>query len=257
MTTTRRYAVVLAYRGTAYSGWQRQPNAVSVEETLDTALSTVLGEPIKLVGCGRTDAGVHASDYVAHFDLAGTIPPRLIGRLNRYLPADIALRRFVEVPRDFHARFHATGREYVYRISLTKDPFRPDTVSWLPALGDLDTAAMQEAASLLLRYDSFATFCKTNSDAFTMRCDLRYSGWTFGKEEWVYRVGANRFLRGMVRLIVGMCLRVGEGKLTLREVTEALDDQRRLPRPLSAPAEGLFLSAVHYSDRTTWIGVTY
>ena len=257
MTTTRRYAVELAYRGTAYSGWQRQPNAVSVEETLDTALSTILGEPVKLVGCGRTDAGVHASDYVAHFDLTGQLPPRIIGRLNRYLPEDIALRRFVEVSPEFHARFHATGREYTYRISLVKDPFRPDTVSWLPALGPLDTAAMQETASAILGYDAFATFCKTNSDAFTMRCDLHHSRWTFGEREWEYHVGANRFLRGMVRLIVGTCMQVGAGKLTLQQVTDALDRQSRLPRPLSAPAEGLFLSAVHYSDRTTWIGVTY
>ena len=257
MSLTKRYAVELAYRGTAYSGWQRQPNAISVEETLDTALSTIFGEPIKLVGCGRTDAGVHATDYVAHFDMKGDLPPRVLGRLNRYLPADIALRRFVEVPQDFHARFHATGREYDYRLSLSKDPFRPDTVSWLPALGDLNTEVMQEAASLLLRYEAFATFCKTNSDAYTMRCEMRHSYWTFGDGEWVYRVGANRFLRGMVRLIVGMCLQVGEGKLSLEQVVDALDQQRRLPRPLSAPPEGLFLSAVHYSNRTTWTGVTY
>ena len=255
--TAQRYAVELAYRGTAYSGWQRQPNALSVAETLDTALSTVLGESIQLVGCGRTDAGVHATDYVAHFDLEKELPPRLLGRLNRFLPADIALRKFVRMPQDFHARFDATGREYVYRISLSKDPFRPDTVSWLPALGTLDRGVMEEAASLLLQYDSFATFCKTNSDAFTMRCHLRHSYWTFGEDEWVYRIGANRFLRGMVRLIVGMCLQVGEGKLTVGQVSAALDSQRRLPRPLSAPPEGLFLSAVHYPDRTTWTGVTY
>ncbi len=241
----------LAYRGTAYAGWQRQPNARSVEETIDTALSTVLGAPIKLVGCGRTDAGVHASDYAAHFDFGGKLPPRLLGRLNRYLPEDIALRGLYEVSTDVHARFSATQRSYRYCISYAKDPFRPDTVAWLPQLRDLDRERMQEAAALLLAYDEFAPFCKTNSDAYTMRCTLTESRWDFGAEELCYRISADRFLRGMVRLIVGMCLQVGTGQLQADEVRRALDRQQRLPRPLSVPACGLFLTRVQYT-RTSW-----
>ncbi|NJB86268.1 tRNA pseudouridine38-40 synthase [Lewinella marina] len=250
--TTRRYLLELAYCGTAYAGWQRQPNALSVEETVDTALSTMLGAPIKLVGCGRTDAGVHASDYAAHFDFDGALPPRLLGRLNRYLPVDIALRGLYLVPEELHARFSATGRAYAYHLNLEKDPFRPDTVAWVPALGALDYDRMQEAASLLLDYGAFAPFCKTNSDAYTMNCTLTESRWEFGERALTYHISANRFLRGMVRLIVGMCLRVGEGKLALDEVRRALDGQQRLPRPWSAPASGLYLTRVSYPDRTYW-----
>ncbi|WP_116125987.1 tRNA pseudouridine(38-40) synthase TruA [Lewinella sp. IMCC34183] len=253
--TGQRYLLELAYCGTAYAGWQRQPNAVSVEETIDTALSTVLGEPIKLVGCGRTDAGVHASDYAAHFDYAGSFPPRLLGRLNRFLPADIALRGLYRVPEELHARFSARSRSYVYHLSLRKDPFRPDTVAWVPALGELDHDLMREAAALITGYGDFAPFCKTNSDAFTMKCTLTESRWEFGAEGMQYHVTANRFLRGMVRLIVGMCLRVGEGRLSLEEVRRALDRQERLPKPWSAPAGGLFLCNVEYTSRTSWVSV--
>ena len=250
--TSKRYLLELAYRGTAYAGWQRQPNALSVEETVDTALSTVLGEPIKLVGCGRTDAGVHASDYAAHFDFAGDLPDRLLGRLNRMLPDDVALRALYEVPETLHARFSATGRSYVYRLTRQKDPFRPDTVGWVPALNTLDHGAMTAAAALLLDYGAFAPFCKTNSDAFTMNCTLRESRWVFGAEELTYHVSANRFLRGMVRLIVGMCLRVGEGKVDLEEVRQALERQERLRKPWSAPAAGLYLCKVAYEGRSAW-----
>ncbi|MBB4079964.1 tRNA pseudouridine38-40 synthase [Lewinella aquimaris] len=250
-----RYAVELAYRGTAYAGWQRQPNAVSVEETIDTALITILGSPVKLVGCGRTDAGVHASQYVAHFDYAGDLPKRLLARLNRYLPDDIALSGIFGVPPEMHARFSATGRSYTYRISLVKDPFRTDTVAWLPALKHLDREAMRAAAAVVLEYDEFAPFCKTNSDAFTMKCNVTESRWQFDGTEMVYHISANRFLRGMVRLIVGMCLQVGAGKLELSAVRTALDRQQRLPKPLSAPAAGLFLSQVRYADRGSWIDI--
>ena len=242
----------LAYRGTAYAGWQRQPNARSVEEVIDTALSTVLGEPVKLVGCGRTDAGVHASVYAAHFEFTGTLPPRLLGRLNRYLPEDIALYALYRVPQDVHARFSAQRRSYRYDLSQRKDPFRPDTIAWLPQLTDLDRDAMQAAAALLLDYAEFAPFCKTNSDAYTMRCALQRSEWEFGQLTWRYHVTADRFLRGMVRLIVGMCLEVGRGRLELDGVRQALAQQRALPRPYSVPAAGLYLTEVNYPNVDSW-----
>ena len=255
MTVAQRYLLRLAYRGTAYAGWQRQPNALSVEEVIDTALSTVLGTPLKVVGCGRTDAGVHASDYALHFDFAGELPPRLLGRLNRYLPDDIALRELYTVPLDVHARFSARSRAYRYDLSLQKDPFRIGTVSWLPNLTALDREAMAAAARLLPDYGEFAPFCKTNHDAYTMRCALSESRWVFGEVEWHYHIRADRFLRGMVRLIVGMCLRVGEGRLSLEEVRRTLIAQQRLPRPYSAPAAGLYLTAVDFGTQTGWVRV--
>lgn len=242
----------LAYKGTAYAGWQRQPNALSVEEVIDTALGTILGTPIKLVGCGRTDTGVHASGYYAHFDFPGSFPEAFLRRMNRFLPEDVALRELYQVPESVHARFTATGRAYTYEISTEKDPFRAETITRLPRPGAYDQQLVQEAAKLILEFEEFATFCKTNSDAYTMRCTLHHSDWVFSKGGWTYRIGANRFLRGMVRLVVGMCLRVGEGKLTLGQVREALEQQKRLPKPWSAPAEGLYLSEVSYPDKNNW-----
>lgn len=249
---TQRYVLELAYNGTNYAGWQRQPNALSVEETVDTALSTILGAPIKIVGCGRTDTGVHASYYVAHFDFDGAFPQFFLRRYNRYVADDVSLLGLYRVPTDFHARFHATGRGYTYRLSLQKDPFRRDTVANLPQFREVDQAAMQAAANLLLSYEDFAPFCKTNSDAYTMKCSLTESRWAFGPQEWIFHIQANRFLRGMVRLIVGMCLRVGEGKLNLEEVRRAMEKQHRLPKPWSAPAAGLFLSEVVYPNKANW-----
>ncbi|SER45353.1 tRNA pseudouridine(38-40) synthase TruA [Neolewinella agarilytica] len=253
---TQRYVMELAYNGTNYAGWQRQPNAMTVEETIDTALSTILGESIKIVGCGRTDAGVHASYYVAHFDFSGELPPFFVRRYNRFVADDISLLGLYRVRSDFHARFHATGRSYCYRIALYKDPFRQDVVTSLPQYqSQADQASMQEAATLLTGYQEFAPFCKTNSDAFTMKCDVTEARWEFAEKEWVFHISANRFLRGMVRLIVGMCLKVGEGKLSLQEVVQALEQQQSLPKPWSAPAAGLFLSQVEYPDKKEWEAV--
>lgn len=250
--TSTRYVLELAYNGTRYAGWQRQPNALSVEQTVDTALSRLLNDTVRIVGCGRTDAGVHASYYVAHFDYAGDFPPAFLRRYNRYVADHVALLGVHRVAPDFHARFNATGRAYTYRISLTKDPFRQQTVTPLPLHQRYDRALMRAAADLLPQYNAFAPFCKTKSDVFTMACDLTEARWEFGPQEWVFYVAANRFLRGMVRLIVGMCLRVGEGKMSLDDVRRALNRQERLPAPTSAPATGLFLSGVSYPDRSGW-----
>lgn len=250
---SNRYVLELAYNGTNFAGWQRQPNAMSVEETVDTALSLILGEKIKIVGCGRTDAGVHASHYIAHFDFAGDFPPAFLRRFNRLLVEDVAVKGIFQVPADFHARFHATGRSYVYEVALKKDVFRKDTVASLPQLRDqVDLEAMRAAAAILLEYKAFAPFCKTNSDAFTMNCELTEARWDFREDGWTFHISANRFLRGMVRLIVGMCIRVGQGKLTLEDLRLAMNEQTRLPKPWSAPGEGLFLSAIRYPDRKNW-----
>ena len=248
-----RYAMELVYNGTNYAGWQRQPNAMSVEEAVDTPLSLILGERIKIVGCGRTDAGVHAAHYVAHFDYEGDFPPAFLRRYNRLLADDVAVRALWRVPDDFHARFHATARGYVYKIALQKDVFRQNTVSSLPQLRDkVDREVMQQAARLLLDYEAFAPFCKTNADNFTMDCTLTAAEWEFGEDEWTFRISANRFLRGMVRLIVGMCIRAGQGKLSLGELRLAMDQQTRLPKPWSAPADGLYLTDIYYPGRDNW-----
>ncbi len=247
-----RYALELAYNGTRYAGWQRQPNAPTVEEAVDTALSTILAEPIKIVGCGRTDTGVHASDYVAHFDFGGRIPPVFERRYNRFVADDIVLRGLYRVTADFHARFHATGRSYTYRLTTVKDPFRLNTVTSLPQFAGADQEKMRRVAELLLVYGAFAPFCKTKSDAYTMNCDIRRSEWNFSGPEWTFEIEADRFLRGMVRLIVGMCLRVGVGKLTVEDVRAALDEQAPLPKAWSAPPHGLYLSSVNYSERMHW-----
>ena len=251
-----RYALELAYNGTAYAGWQRQPNALTVEEVVDTALSTILGEKIKIVGCGRTDAGVHASYYVAHFDYAGDIPPGFHRRYNRFVADDVALLGLFRVTDDFHARFHATGRGYTYRVALAKEPFRLHTVTSLPQYARADRVLMQRSAGLLPQYEAFFPFCKTKSDAYTMNCNVRDATWEFGEAEWLFHIRADRFLRGMVRLIVGMCLRVGVGKITVAEVRAALEEQRPLGQAWSAPAAGLYLSSVEYDDRGSWDRVT-
>ena len=251
-----RYALELAYNGTAYAGWQRQPNALTVEEVVDTALSTILGQELKVVGCGRTDAGVHASYYVAHFDFDGPIPPAFHRRYNRFVADDVTLLGLYRVADDFHARFHATGRAYTYRLTLAKDPFRLQTVTSLPQFAGADQDSIQRAATTLTRYNAFAPFCKTKSDAYTMNCDIRRAEWDFTNDEWTFYVEADRFLRGMVRLIVGMCLRVGDGKIALTELEAALEEQRMLRRPWSAPPTGLYLSDVKYADRDTWARVS-
>lgn len=250
-----RYFLHLAYNGSAYHGWQRQPHSISVQQVLEETISTIAGEPTAIVGCGRTDTGVHASTYVAHLDLPGKLPNDFLRRLNRMLPADIAIHRVEEVgevppagEHGLHARFSATHRAYRYDIIGQKDAFRQNTAWFYHAFAKLDLAKLNEAASLLMNYDSFAPFCKTNSDAHTMRCDLRRSEWVLAKagQELQYHIAADRFLRGMVRLIVGACVQVGSGKMSLDQLRAAMDKQQPLSRPLSVPADGLFLTEVRY-----------
>jgi tRNA pseudouridine38-40 synthase len=241
-----RYFLELAYHGANYKGWQKQPNAPSVQETLEQAFSTVLNQAIEITGCGRTDTGVHASQYFAHFDFQGQFPRAFLRRINKFLPKDIAIYQLFPVNWQQHSRFDAHYRAYRYHLSPRKDVFRPDTLFYYPRATQLNKTLMAEAAALLLEYDHFLPFCKTGSDAKTMRCDLYRSEWEFGEQEFIYHIAANRFLRGMVRLIVGMQLSVGLGKVKLAEVRQALDTQTRLPQALSVAPEGLFLTEVRY-----------
>ncbi len=217
-----------------------------MQETLENTFSTILSMPIEIVGCGRTDAGVHARNYFAHFDFDGIFPEAFIRRANKFLPVDIVIYDIIPVAAAAHARFDAYHRAYEYHISLRKDPFRQHT-AWFYPFGDrLALERMEEAANLLLNYSHFYTFCKSGSDAKTMACQLYQSYWVKESDNLVFHIAANRFLRGMVRLIVGMCLSVGSGQISLVEVREALDKQQWLAKSVSVPPEGLFLTEVRY-----------
>lgn len=244
-----RYFAELAYNGKHYHGWQTQPGQASIQGTINQALSTILNTPTEVVGCGRTDAGVHARQYFLHFDYAGSeLPKAFRRRLNKLLPGDIAVYRLFEVQSDAHARFDATHRAYEYHIDFYKNPFGIGTRYHFPYPQPLNVEAMQEAADLLLRYDKFYPFCKSNTDVKTMRCALRRAGWTGSPKEgqMVFHIASDRFLRGMVRLIVGMCLNVGLQKLKLDTVKRAMDRQERLERSWSAPPDGLYLTDIRY-----------
>lgn len=243
-----RFFAELAYRGTSFSGWQKQPQQKSVQSTIEKALYTILRENIDVVGCGRTDTGVHASQYFLHFDFAEPLESYFLSRLNKVLGAEIAFFKITPVAPEIHARFTATSRSYEYHLELQKNPFSQNLAYHYPQAHLLDFEKMQAAARLLLDYEAFFPFCKSNSDAKTMKCDLQRSEWVQKPEEnkWVFHITANRFLRGMVRLIVGMTINVGLGKTRIEEVREALTHQTRLNRSYSAPPQGLYLTAVNY-----------
>lgn len=249
-TPNQRYFIECAYNGAEFYGWQKQPGQISVQETIEDALTTILGSIIEVTGCGRTDTGVHALQYFAHFNFAGGFPPNFVRRLNKFLPPDIAIRRIFPVEWDAHARFDAYHRAYEYHITFAKDPFREKTITYYQYARQPELERMQEAATLLLDYEAFFPFCKSNHQAKTMLCDLKRSEWvvTDHPDHWVYHIASNRFLRGMVRLIVGMCLNVGTGKVSLEEVRQAMDRQQRLKMSTSAPPEGLYLTDIRYPD---------
>jgi len=244
-----RYFAEICYRGTRYVGWQKQPGTEpSVQGVIEDAMSTILAGPIEVTGCGRTDTGVHAKQYFLHFDFEGEFPEGFLNRLNRFLPPDIAFRRIFPVGPNAHARFDAYERSYEYHLTLSKDPFSTGLAYFFPFRDRLDFGKMQEAAGLLLQYDTFFPFCKSNTDDTSMKCDLKRAEWVRDPENdrLVFHITSNRFLRGMVRLVVGMCLNVGMGQVSLDEVKEALDTQTRLAKSWSVPGEGLYLTGVKY-----------
>ncbi len=241
-----RYFLQLSYNGTRFHGWQHQPNAHSVQEALTTALKTILRTPIEITGCGRTDAGVHASQYYAHVEIPEPLPSKVLLGLNAVLPRDITVQHLHLVADDAHARFDATHRAYDYYITAYRDPFRQETTWHYPQISQISLDDLNAAAAILLEYQAFATFCKTNDSAYTKRCQITSSHWQTDGQTWVYHIAANRFLRGMVRLIVGMCLNVAHGRLTIEQVHNALANQQPLTPSLSVPPNGLFLSEVKY-----------
>ena len=243
-----RYFAELAYHGSAYHGWQSQPRQVSVQSTIEEALSTILNQTTKVVGCGRTDTGVHALQYFLHFDYEADLPAAFRQRINKFLPKDIAVYRLIPVPAAAHARFDATHRAYEYHIDFRKNPFGIQTRYYYPYPTLPDAGLMQEAADLLMEYNAFYPFCKSNTDVKTMRCALRQAEWEGlpAAGHMCFHVAADRFLRGMIRLMVGACLNVGTGKITIAALRQAMNTQQRLERSWSVPPDGLYLKDIRY-----------
>lgn len=243
-----RYFAELSYKGTAYCGWQRQPSAPSVQQTIEEALSTILRESVEVVGAGRTDTGVHAAFYVAHFDTSRPIanPSDFVYHLNALLPEDIAFGRIYEVNSEAHARFDATEREYRYYIEPRKNPFTRAT-SW-QLTTPLDVEAMNRAAQVLLATEDFTTFAKLGSNNTNNICHIFRAEWIeieCGMLVFVFR--ANRFLRNMVRAVVGTLVDVGRGKITPEEFADIVASRNLSRSSSSAPAAGLFLTDVSYN----------
>ena len=260
-----RYFITLSYDGTRYHGWQVQPNGITVQGELQRALSLLLRHEVTVTGAGRTDTGVHARMMVAHFDLP-TLPsrlappnPHLVYKLNRLLPCDIAVQKIEPVAPGLHARFSATSRTYLYYVHTGKQPFlRHYSLELHYAL---DFALMNEAAALLLEYDDFGAFCKSHADVKTTLCRVTHARWhqVAGGEDgsglataaptsaWYFEITANRFLRNMVRAVVGTLVEVGRGRLSLEAFRKVVEGRQRTDAGESMPAHALFLEDITYN----------
>lgn len=241
-----RYFIHLAYHGTAYHGWQIQPNAASVQETLNKAFSVLLQSEMNLMGAGRTDTGVHAREMYAHFDTDTTFDiPTLVHKLNSFLPKDIVIYDIIPVHDDAHTRFDATKRTYEYHIHQFKNPFL-DELSWY-FHQTLDINLMNQAAQILQNYTNFECFSKVNTDVNTFDCTIFEAHWKRGENnQLVFTVSANRFLRNMVRSIVGTLINVGLHKITLDDFTKIIESKSREKAGFSVPAHGLYLTKIEY-----------
>jgi len=244
----KRYFLYFSYKGTAYHGWQIQPNGISVQEVLTKALCTILRTETDLVGAGRTDTGVHARLMVAHFDLEGNLPGEFnfIAKLNSILPKDIAALKIVEVQPNAHARFDATSRKYEYHIVLQKSVFRNELAARISNRLNFD--AMNLAAATLIEYTDFTSFSKLHTDVKTNNCVIRQAHWTQQNDEWVFTIEADRFLRNMVRAIVGTLFEVGREKMTVEEFRAVIEVKNRCKAGTSVPAQGLYLVDIKYPD---------
>lgn len=240
-----RYFIEFSYSGKNYFGYQIQPNQISVQEVLEKALSTILREEIKTTGAGRTDTGVHAKKIFAHFDTESIIGNNLVYQLNSFLPADIAINRIFEVKADFHARFDATFRTYEYYIALSKNPFIQDS-SWPMWKRELDINRMNQACEILFEYEDFTSFSKLHTDNKTNNCKIFKAFWEQNGSELKFTVSADRFLRNMVRAIVGTMVEIGNGKLEPNDLRKIIEDKNRNSAGTSAPPQGLFLVDVGY-----------
>lgn len=240
-----RYFIEITFNGKNYHGWQIQPDATSVQQTLEEALSTLLRLKIEIVGAGRTDAGVHALQIFAHFDFAEAIHTKeLIFKLNSLLPQDIAIKNIFPVKEDAHARFDAVLRTYEYHICLEKDPFAIDFSHRLHNCPDVEK--MNEAAEILYHYNDFQCFSKSKTDVKTYNCTITFAQWKKIENRLVFTITADRFLRNMVRAIVGTLLEIGFEKIDIDDFHNIIKSKNRSNAGTSVPAEGLYLTRVIY-----------
>lgn len=242
-----RYFITLSYDGTRFHGWQNQPNGISVQQVLEDALSKLLRSHTTVVGAGRTDAGVHARMMVAHFDSDAVIDcEQMVYRLNRILPRDVSVSGVRQVPADMHARFSAVSRTYRYYVHIRKNPFLRHYSCEMHY--DLDFPLMNQAGRILTEYTDFGSFCKSHSDAKTMRCQVSRAVWVEQSPgAWYFEIRANRFLRNMVRAVVGTLVEVGRHRLSLEDFRQVIETGSRSAAGESMPGHALFLEDVSYS----------
>ena len=244
-----RYFITFAYRGTDFHGSQTQPNGNTVQAEMEAAFATILRQPIPLTFAGRTDAGVHADKMVAHFDMDKAVPVNFAARLNNLLPDTIAIIDLQPVKDDAHARFDAMERTYHYRITTRKDPFL--YINHTRVAKGLDFEAMNKAARLLLGKQDFASFCRVHTDVKTTICDVKQAQWIQeSKTEYIFVITADRFLRNMVRAVVGTLFEIGKGKMTEAQLAQIIAAHDRCKAGHSAPAEGLSLVEIKYPKNT-------
>ena len=242
-----RFFIELSYKGTNYHGWQEQPNANTVQAEINRALSTILNTNIEVIGAGRTDTGVHANQMFAHFDCDIDFDiQNLMFKLNSFLPSDIAIKDIFKVKEDANCRFDALSRTYQYHIIQKKDPFNK-TAYFLQ--NDLDIKAMNEACKYIIGKQDFTSFSKVNTQTFTNNCDVMFAQWEVVNTNLIFTIKADRFLRNMVRAIVGTLLDVGFGKIIAADVTKIIAAKDRSKSGVSVPAHALFLTEVKYPNK--------
>jgi len=244
-----RYFIELSFKGTRYHGWQLQPNAITVQAEIERAIQILTGEPVNTIGAGRTDTGVHASGYIAHFDSDHALPAHhddFLYKMNAILPEDIALHDIYPVKPDIHARYSAVHRAYRYRLSRVKDPFSTETSWYYPM--PLDVAAMNEASARLMTFDDFTSFSKLHTDVKTNNCRIFQAGWSEHEFQLIFDIRANRFLRNMVRAIVGTMIEIGRGKLQPDGLDKIIEGKDRSLAGFSVPAHGLELVEIGYPE---------
>ena len=234
----------LAYFGKAYHGWQRQPNAISVQEVVENALNTLLQETVEIVGAGRTDSGVHARQIFAHFDTEKQLAEEFSFRMNSLLPKNIAVKNLFPVKSDAHARFDAYSRSYEYHLVTSKDVFATDMAYYVQK--EIDVDKMNEAAQILFSYSNFKCFSRSRTDVRTYNCKIERADWQQEEERLIFHITADRFLRNMVRAIVGTLLEIGLGKMEVQEMHNIINSEDRSEAGASVPAQGLFLTKVEY-----------
>lgn len=246
-----RYFFELSYKGSRYHGWQKQRNALSVQEVIEQALSTLFKNPVEILGCGRTDTGVHAFRYMAQFETEETIPEDFIYRINAILPEDVAVYRFFPVSQEMNARFEAVSRTYKYFIHTRKEPFLADRSYFFRFRQKPDIEAMNFFCAQLLEIKDFSSFEKKGSDNENSLCTLTRAKWEWSESEMVFEITANRFLRNMVRAIVGTCLMIGTGKANADDVLQKVKNRETVALLMTAPAHGLHLWKIVYPEFST------